>query len=293
MASKSVRVRSLLARVLSRPGYAGVLAFTAPEAVWLTKGETSDDIVVGYPSINRAALSRIRTELQLAERIALMVDDIAQVDLLSSLIADPVAPTRICLDIDASWRPARGIHIGARRSPLHSAAQVAGVAAAIANRDDVVLVGLMSYDAQVAGVGDAGHGPRALAVRRMQAASLAALNEQRRDCVDAVSDVLATAGRPPLEFVQRQRRRFVAYFAPRRQPHRVGGGLRTAGTATLRRLSRLPTRARSVVRAAGGAPSIAGSGDGPGGWLLGLRSAGIRSTTDSPGTAAGAELRDN
>ena len=201
VASKSVRVRSLLARVLSRPGYSGVLAFTAPEAVWLAQHDTSDDIVIGYPSVDRTALGRIRRESTLAQRITVMVDDVAQVDLLGSLVNDPVAPTRICLDIDASWRPTRGVHIGARRSPLHGAAEVAALASALADRDDVVVVGLMSYDAQVAGVGDAGRGPRAMAVRRLQSASLAALVDQRRDCVDAVSEVLSAAGRPPLEFV--------------------------------------------------------------------------------------------
>src|SRR5690606_13249120 len=35
VASKSLRVRSVIDTVLTRPGFAGVLAYTLPEALWL------------------------------------------------------------------------------------------------------------------------------------------------------------------------------------------------------------------------------------------------------------------
>ena len=38
VASKSVRCRALLRRVLARPGYAGVLAYALGEALWLVDG---------------------------------------------------------------------------------------------------------------------------------------------------------------------------------------------------------------------------------------------------------------
>ena len=119
-----------------------------------------------------------------------MIDDIAQVDLLRTLAETPAAPTRVCLDVDASYRPFGDVHLGPAFTP-HAADKVAALASEIAARPDVVVVGLMSYDAQVAGVGDAGRGPRAIAVRRMQAASLTALATQRQQCVDAVAEVLA------------------------------------------------------------------------------------------------------
>ena len=41
----------MLRRVLARPGFAGVLAYSLPEALWLSGGEdpVSTDVVVGYP----------------------------------------------------------------------------------------------------------------------------------------------------------------------------------------------------------------------------------------------------
>ncbi|MGZ4612842.1 MAG: amino acid deaminase/aldolase, partial [Kineosporiaceae bacterium] len=55
VASKSVRNRAVLRRVLALPGYSGVLAYTLPEALWLAGGENpvSTDVVVAYPSVDR------------------------------------------------------------------------------------------------------------------------------------------------------------------------------------------------------------------------------------------------
>src|SRR3712207_7406381 len=49
VASKSVRCRSLLVDVLARDGYQGILAFTLPEALWLSS-HGCRDLVVAYPT---------------------------------------------------------------------------------------------------------------------------------------------------------------------------------------------------------------------------------------------------
>src|SRR5215218_7386198 len=61
LASKSVRSRGVLRRVLARPGFAGVLAYSLPEALWLSGGDdpVSRDVVVAYPSVDRTALRRL------------------------------------------------------------------------------------------------------------------------------------------------------------------------------------------------------------------------------------------
>ena len=58
VASKSVRCRAILEQVLGTSGFHGILAFTLPEALWLAGQGVSDDIVVAYPSTDRAALTR-------------------------------------------------------------------------------------------------------------------------------------------------------------------------------------------------------------------------------------------
>ena len=53
VASKSVRSRPILERVLARdPATAGLLTYTLPESLWLA-GHGFDDLVVGYPTADR------------------------------------------------------------------------------------------------------------------------------------------------------------------------------------------------------------------------------------------------
>lgn len=201
VASKSVRSRAVLRRVLGRPGFAGVLAYSLAEALWLAGGDdpVSTDVVVGYPSADCGALRRLAGDPEAAVRVTLMVDSVEQLDLVDAVVAPGRRPPlRICLDVDASLRAAGGrLHVGVRRSPVHSAGEATALARAVADRPGFALVGLMSYEAQIAGVQDApaGRPLRGLAVRRVQAVSARELAARRAAVVAAVSAVA------PLEFV--------------------------------------------------------------------------------------------
>src|SRR5690606_31728937 len=192
VASKSVRVRAVLDAVLRLPGYSGILAYTLPEALWLARpgdgADGHDDIVVGYPTADRAAIRRLAADAELARRITIMVDDVAQLDLVDA-VAPPGrrAEVRVAIELDASYRSRLLGHVGVRRSPVFDPADAHRLAAAVALRPGFRLVGLMAYEAQIAGVGDAG--PRRAAVRAMQRASAAELAERRADAVARVRSV--------------------------------------------------------------------------------------------------------
>lgn len=194
LASKSVRCRTLIDEALARPGFRGVLAYTLPEALWLA--ESIDDVVVGYPTAHRAALAQLGADERLAARVTLMVDSEEQLDLIESAIPVHGPRIRICLDLDASLRLAGGrVHLGARRSPLHSVDQARALAAAVIARPRLELVGLMAYEGQVAGLGDNQPGARRYAVRAVQAVSIREIAHRRAAVVAAVRDLA------PLEFV--------------------------------------------------------------------------------------------
>jgi D-serine deaminase-like pyridoxal phosphate-dependent protein len=199
LASKSVRCRSLQTRVLARDGFAGTLAFTLGEALWLAR-EGFEDIVVAYPTADRAALrelARLPTEFPRA-RVTVMVDDVAQLDLIDAAGAGADSPIRVCIDLDAGYRALGGrIVVGAKRSPVHTPAQALALARAILARDTLALVGIMSYEAHIAGLGDAprGHPLRALAIRALQSRSARELTARRAEAVAAVRELT------PLEFV--------------------------------------------------------------------------------------------
>jgi len=190
VASKSVRCRSLLRRLLARPGWRGVMAYSLPEALWLVATGVSDDVLVGYPTAHRKAIARLAADETAATAIAIMIDDVAQLDLVDSVAPTRRPPIRVCLDLDASWRPVPGVHLGVRRSPVHSPRDAGALAAAIARRPGFRLVGVMAYEAQIAGLGDAPDGQpvRGAVIRAVQAGSRAELIARRAAAVAAVRE---------------------------------------------------------------------------------------------------------
>ena len=187
VATKSIRVRSVIEAILATPGYQGVLAFSLAEALWLA--DTVDDIVVGYPSADRAALERLGRSPEFAAKITVMVDSVAQLDFIDSVIAPAERETiRVCLELDSSWdAPVLG-HLGVWRSPVHTAAAAHALALAIVSRPGFALVGMMGYEAQIAGVGDkpAGNPVGARLNRWMRQQSIPELAERRAAAVAAV-----------------------------------------------------------------------------------------------------------
>ena len=191
VASKSVRVRALLERVLARPGWSGVMAYTLPEAIWLVRSGVTDDVLVAYPSVDRTAIAELTADPQLAAAITLQVDHPAHLDLVDAVTAPDRRPeVRICLELDAAWRPAGPLHIGVRRSPVHSAAQAGALAARMVKRPGFKLVGMMAYEAHIAGVGDAPPGQALLAqgIRLMQRRAFPELLRRRMAAVRAISE---------------------------------------------------------------------------------------------------------
>jgi D-serine deaminase-like pyridoxal phosphate-dependent protein len=204
LASKSVRCRALHERVLAREGFAGTLAFTLPEALWLAE-HGLQDMLVAYPSADRAALRALArlTAQRPAARVSVMVDSLEQLAFIDAALADladelRAAPLRVCLELDAGYPLFAGrVRIGAKRSPVHTPAQAAALAQAIIARPGLQLVGMMAYESQIAGLGDAppGRALRGLAIRALQSASARELAGRRAAAVAAVRALA------PLEFV--------------------------------------------------------------------------------------------
>jgi D-serine deaminase-like pyridoxal phosphate-dependent protein len=191
VASKSVRVRGILDAVLALPGYRGVLAFTLPEALWLASGGI-DDIVVGYPTVDRAAIAQLVQDAELASRVTLMVDSLDQLDLIDSVTAPGRRSIiRVCLELDASWNSRMLGHVGTWRSPVHSVADARALAEKVVSRPGFTLVGMMAYEGQVAGLADAPARKPLLgaAVRWIQRQSVRELAERRARAVAAVREI--------------------------------------------------------------------------------------------------------
>lgn len=193
VASKSLRTPAAIDRALAHPGYSGVFAYSLPEALALhTRGVR--DILVGYPTVDRGSLTQLFAEAGATQNITLMVDCPTHLDIIDSARSAAAQAVRVCLDIDASYRLGEGvlgsrIHIGARRSPIRDSASAVDLAAHVIARPETDLVGLMSYEGQIAGTADAGSTTKQAMVRAMQKRSIAELRVRRRGVIDAVHEL--------------------------------------------------------------------------------------------------------
>ncbi|AYV26865.1 amino acid deaminase/aldolase [Streptomyces sp. CJ_13] len=198
VASKSVRCRALLERVLARPGFAGIMSYTLAESLWLARSGF-EDVLLAYPSADRAGFAELAGDPKLAAAVTVMVDDPAQLELIDRSRAGGAQEIRVCLELDTALRLLGGkLRVGARRSPLREPAQLADLARAVSARPGFRVVGVMGYEGHVAGVGDAlaGRPLRSRVIRLMQAAARKELAGRRAEAVRAVRSVVAD-----LEFV--------------------------------------------------------------------------------------------
>ena len=201
VASKSIRVPSLLTRALAADGFAGVLAYTLAEALWLAEHDVCDDIVVAYPTVDRAALATLVASPRAASRVTIMVDDTAHLDLVDSLRASTAVPVRVAVDVDAGLHWA-GQAVGPKRSPLYDVGAVVSLARGVIDRPGFQLVGVMTYEGQVAGVPDLVPHQRARSavVRRIKQLSVAQLRVRRTAIAEALDALKEYGDFAGLEF---------------------------------------------------------------------------------------------
>jgi D-serine deaminase-like pyridoxal phosphate-dependent protein len=199
LASKSLRCRALQERVLARAGFVGTLAYTLPEALWLASHGVSD-LLVAYPSADRSALA----QLSMGGPVTVMVDSVEQLELIERAVGGSGdSPIRVCIDLDAGlWLFGGRLRVGVKRSPVHTLEQAVALARAIVEYERLRLVGVMAYEAQIAGLGDApaGRPLRAAAIRLLQSRSGRELRHRRGAVVGAIVEIAAQAG-TPLELV--------------------------------------------------------------------------------------------
>ncbi|MBM6404919.1 alanine racemase [Phycicoccus sp. CSK15P-2] len=180
VASKSLRCRWVLEDVLARPGFAGVMAYAAAEAVWLVTSGVRD-VFVAYPSVDAETLRAVAADDDLRREVTSTVDSAEHVQWLTDTLGPAARGVGVAVDVDCSVRVGRA-HLGVRRSPVRTPEDAVAVARA-ADAAGLEVRGLMFYDAQVAGL------PDSPAVRLLKRRSVAELRERRAAVVAAVRTV--------------------------------------------------------------------------------------------------------
>ena len=193
IASKSVRSRGVLREVLGPDlrgddAVRGIMAYSLSEALWLVESGC-DDVLMGYPTVDRSALRQLGADPAASAAITLMVDDVRQLEIASDAGA---VGARVCVDVDCSLRVGP-VHLGVRRSPLRDASDVEPLVRRAAQMGFRV-VGAMFYEAQVAGVPDNVRGigvvkrlsmRRLVAIRGEVAATIARLTGETPEIINS------------------------------------------------------------------------------------------------------------
>ena len=133
------------------------MSYSLAEALWLHATETTNDLLVAYPTADRASLRALAADDAAREHITVTIDSAAHLDYIDATLGAGHPVIRVCLDLDMSWRPlpyGPVVQVGTWRSPLRTPAQAALFAETILRRPGFSLVAVLGYEGQIAGLGE-------------------------------------------------------------------------------------------------------------------------------------------
>lgn len=189
VASKSIRCLPLLQYILQTDArFQGIMAYHPLEAVKLSQAGL-DDILLGYPCFAEQHIQAVLEEVKRGKKIVFMVDEeqhLLQIDRLAQAVQ---TAARVCLDVDMST-DFPGLHFGVWRSPLRTVHDVMKLAEVLKRCQFIQMEGIMGYEAQIAGLGDAvkGAGLKNQVVKILKKRSVKDLSTRRGAIVQALKD---------------------------------------------------------------------------------------------------------
>jgi D-serine deaminase-like pyridoxal phosphate-dependent protein len=188
LATKSVRVPALIRRALDHGApFQGLMCFSAEEVRFLAS-QGFDDLLLAYPTVQPSDLAALRQVHAGGTRVIAMVDALDQLQTLSQAMAGLDQPLPVAVDVDMSLRIGGAAHLGVRRSPIRTVDQVVRLFEQGADLPGVRMMGLMGYDAQVAGLADRNPFKKAMnpVFRLVRHRSVASINTRRRTIAEAL-----------------------------------------------------------------------------------------------------------
>lgn len=170
LATKSVRCLALIRHIIAQGGgtIRGLMAYAVEEAAFLL-AQGFEDILVAYPTAQASDLRLLAGANRGSPRVAIVADCEEHLARLDRAAQEAGSVIPVAVEADVSLRLLGGaVHVGARRSPLRTPEAVAALAARVAAFPHLRLWGLMAYEGQIAGVGEANpHSPLLNPARRL------------------------------------------------------------------------------------------------------------------------------
>lgn len=190
VASKSVRSVPLLVRALREgaPRVRGLMTYAAAETAFLAR-HGLDDLLLAYPALGADELATLAALAAEGRTVKATVDHPSHVAALGAAATARGAVVPAVVDVDMSYR-ILGLHLGVRRSPLRTPAEVVDLARVVARTPGVSFAGVLAYEAQIAGLPDqvAGSPLESAIRRRLKRASRAEVAARRAAIVAALRD---------------------------------------------------------------------------------------------------------
>jgi D-serine deaminase-like pyridoxal phosphate-dependent protein len=189
VATKSVRSTYVLQHILKHPAYQGLMTYTAEEADWLLH-QGFDDILMGYPCMENNDIEKICRHTLSGKKIVLMIDDVVHMNRINEIAKKVGVVQPVCIDVDMSM-DLPGLHFGVYRSPITSLQQFKKLVERHTEFPQVKIVGIMGYEAQVAGLGDAVEGKVLMntIIKGLKKSSITQLAARRKSCVEYLKKI--------------------------------------------------------------------------------------------------------
>jgi D-serine deaminase-like pyridoxal phosphate-dependent protein len=186
IATKSIRSLEVLHYLKEKLSlqFTGLMTFHLEEALFLLNNGF-DHCLMGYPqkvSIKQAEL--IKDLASKNKSLVLMIDSIDHLVYLEKIGKDRDVVFEVCVDIDLSLRLPK-LNFGVYRSPLNQLKQFRVIFDFIKNSTNLKCVGIMGYEAQVAGLQDLNHKGKVydLMIQGLKRVSLIKINKLRKEVV--------------------------------------------------------------------------------------------------------------
>jgi len=190
LGTKGIRCAALLRKILDhRAQFAGLMCFSAAEAVFLSR-KGFDDLLIAYPVWQQDQLEALCDEVRSARQLAVMFDSPDHLQRYDAVAAAKGVVLNVCLDLDVASR-FPFLHFGVKWSEVSGERKIQAVCDQLSSLKNVRLVGMMGYEAQIAGLPDDVKGDlKSPVVRLLKRLSAAAVRKKRAEA----AAVLTKAG---------------------------------------------------------------------------------------------------
>lgn len=157
IASKSIRVPDLISYIMKRggPSFQGIMTYSVQESLFLAKAGF-DDFLIAYPRTSEKDLRDFQEILHLGKKASLMIDHAQHISNLETYSKNHKCQKfPVVLDLDLALHSFAGwAHIGVYRSSISTLDDLKDRLKKIKNSSFCYPIGLMGYEAQVAGLAD-------------------------------------------------------------------------------------------------------------------------------------------